>query len=658
MASWLQPFSTRRASPRLWIERLWLLESREPLAVVRIVDLHPGLNIVWAREPDSSTASGLASAGHGVGKTSLCLLLRYCLGDEAPSISALRDKALSGFPKGGVAAKVHVDGTAWLIYRPYGAHASSFAGRGESLESLLVGELEGDYPTFLTALHDAFIAKLPASTLPGSSQNLEWRHLLAWCIRDQKTRFDGFYHWRDGDGLGFRRPRQDPPLFVQTVLGLLDAEADGLMRAAEESQSELQVFDQQLAALEKGSVDEQAYRKRKLRQLLNVQNDIPVFETTDGPSFQSVMASALAEADRVRAALEGETERAEAALGPLLVQLETLRHEAEVRTKQREIAQSLLDANEAEYLRLATELQRLENIAGRCRHGDVEFSKCDYILRRQNNPSLPWRLSQQEAKASKPILQVALSDAQRLERESDEAARRQAAFVKEKRAELQRLHMRIGTGAAQREFLESLWGEFKAQVERQMNGQASQDIEDIRARREALVHTLNAKKADWVKRTQQRSERAETINSLTRQVAARLLGEEGYGRFVPDSDERPFGLLLGGEAYQVLEVLLGDLTCLLDAAFDGASHHPGFVVHDCPREADMSGRLYGEYLMAVAEVADAMLADGAVPFQYIVTTTSAPPAALQTERHVVLELFPGAEENLLFKRRLLPGLLE
>lgn len=99
MASWLKDFRSVRVQPRLWVETLWLVESREPLVFTRTIDLHPGLNIVWAKESSPSEASGLASAGHGVGKTSLCLLLRYVLGDEAPAIATLRAKAAAAFPR-------------------------------------------------------------------------------------------------------------------------------------------------------------------------------------------------------------------------------------------------------------------------------------------------------------------------------------------------------------------------------------------------------------------------------------------------------------------------------------------------------------------------------------------------------------------------------
>ncbi|WP_295002182.1 hypothetical protein [uncultured Dechloromonas sp.] len=154
------------------------------------------------------------------------------------------------------------------------------------------------------------------------------------------------------------------------------------------------------------------------------------------------------------------------------------------------------------------------------------------------------------------------------------------------------------------------------------------------------------------------SSRSETLKALTKQVANKMLGADGFGVFNPESDLRPFELGVGGEAYQVLEVLLGDITTLLDSAVSELSLHPGLIVHDCPREADMSERLYRDYLSLVREAEGQLQQGNSVPFQYIVTTTSPPPASLCQAPYLVLELKPGDEQDSLFKKRLdnrLPG---
>lgn len=70
----------------------------------------------------------------------------------------------------------------------------------------------------------------------------------------------------------------------------------------------------------------------------------------------------------------------------------------------------------------------------------------------------------------------------------------------------------------------------------------------------------------------------------------------------------------------------------------------------------MSERLYREFFLTAAEAAEQLGHDGAVPFQSIVTTTSPPPQELGKAPYLILELAPGADDALLFKRQLAPEL--
>jgi hypothetical protein len=99
-----------------------------------------------------------------------------------------------------------------------------------------------------------------------------------------------------------------------------------------------------------------------------------------------------------------------------------------------------------------------------------------------------------------------------------------------------------------------------------------------------------------------------------------------------------------------MNVLMGDLVCLLDAT-DGNAGFPAFLVHDCPREADMSESLYQRYLKVFYEL-DIASGDADPAFQYIVTTTSVPPPELQKSPYLRLELSSETENELLFKRHL------
>lgn len=657
MTHWLEEYKPVRKHSRLWVETLWLVESREPVVLTRTVELHPGLNIVWAKESASNESPSLSSAGHGVGKTSLCLLLRYVLGDDAPSISTLRDKAVGGFPKGGVAAKVHVEDAVWVVFRPYSSYGHSLAAQCETLEPLLQEDIPNDFSGYMDALERFSIGRLPAPSLPGTNQLLKWNHLLAWCIRDQKTRFDGFYHWRDGDGLGFTRWRRDPPIFVGSVLGLVDTSLDSLLRDIELKQSELEKGKVKISELERAPVYALEHADRRLRSQLGAEDNEPLHESTVDSSVESRVRTKLATAEKDEESWEREAARIEEQLAQEQILLAALGKALQLAEVETNIAKSLVEANLADFERLTSLRDRLEGLdGGRCEHGDVEFSACKHIENRKSTVSMTWHRDGKEAQANLPEFAQQLVRRESELRNASLAVSKQSEQVTAKKVELRRLRVRIATSDSSRGFLTKSWGELQQLHEQRIQGTDSADLVGVREAQQKLESTLNSLRATLMSTESQQSSRVDAIKRLTSCVSTRLLGAAGHVRFIPGHEHRPFEVARGGEAFQVLEVLLGDVVCLLDSAISDASAHPGFLVHDCPREADMSERLYREFFLLAAEAAELLRRDGAVPFQFIVTTTSPPPEELQDESYVVLELEPGSEEKLLFKRELVPEL--
>ncbi|MGV2862955.1 hypothetical protein [Achromobacter sp. AGC39] len=658
MSTWLQANKPVRTQPRLWVETMWLVESREPLAATRTIDLHPGLNIVWAKESASNDASGLASAGHGVGKTSLCLLLRYVLGDDAPAIATLRNKATGSFPKGGVAAKVHVDGTVWLVFRPYGLYTPSLAAQCDALDHLFDGTVPNNFDGYGRALEQFSIGRLAARSLPGTNQPLEWRHLLAWCIREQRTRFDGFYHWREGEGLGFKRSRRDPPLLVGSVLGLVDQELDQLLRDIEAKQKQVEQCKERIPELERAPAFALAYADRQLRLRVRAEEDEPVFATTVGESVQSRVQAVIQRAELDESHWTNDVEQAEETLVKELVRLHELTKVRDRAELDAGIAKSLVDANQADFERLTKLREKLEGLdGGRCDHGDVEFSECRYIQERKTAVSMTWFQDGRQVKANAAELS---NRHEARKREFDSATQEVSDYAKRisaKKADLSRLRIRIATSESARTFLKQSWDDFQVKHTQRSQGGDTTELVAARKQLQELESALDSLRVAEARRRSQHSSRVDAIKALTATVATRLLGAVGQARFVPGHEVRPFEVARGGEAYQVLEVLLGDIVCLLDSAVSEASNHPGFLVHDCPREADMSELLYRAFFLTAAEAAEQLGEGNEVPFQFIVTTTSAPPPVLQGGRVVVLELEPGVEDKLLFRRELEPSFL-
>lgn len=104
---------------------------------------------------------------------------------------------------------------------------------------------------------------------------------------------------------------------------------------------------------------------------------------------------------------------------------------------------------------------------------------------------------------------------------------------------------------------------------------------------------------------------------------------------------------LGGVAYETtLKVLLFDIAVMLYGA-QGRARHPGFLVHDSPREAEMGQSLIDGIVEFMAELTGD---EQATPFQYIITTTSDLPASMKEFTRLVL--CRADEDTLLFKQRL------
>lgn len=80
---------------------------------------------------------------------------------------------------------------------------------------------------------------------------------------------------------------------------------------------------------------------------------------------------------------------------------------------------------------------------------------------------------------------------------------------------------------------------------------------------------------------------------------------------------------------------------------------PGcLLIHDSPREADLSRRVYHRLLTCMAELTPNDQASAKVPLQHIVTTTTAPPPEFQSGDIVRLRLSRRSEVELPFRKGL------
>ncbi len=136
-------------------------------------------------------------------------------------------------------------------------------------------------------------------------------------------------------------------------------------------------------------------------------------------------------------------------------------------------------------------------------------------------------------------------------------------------------------------------------------------------------------------------DRKRTLNNLADSIAKSIPGLS-WGVFDCNITP-PFHMgPMHSTTYGVLETLAGDLMGLLDSGHP-ENFHPGFLLHDSPREAEMSEALF----WALLQVA---INNPLLSIQYVVTTSTEAPKKF--EDYVRVRLHTREDDGFLFKRRI------
>lgn len=654
MQQLIQHLPKDRQAPRLWFRWLSIFSEPDTANIVRTVPFRRGLNVVWAKEPAAGSAVGLHAAGHGVGKTSLCLLLRYCLGDPSKAVTELRDELYSEFPKGGVIAVMHVGGRPFTLCRYFNPHKDGFAINGEGAEDVWAQEADSNDRDFLKHLASEMMSSVSPGNIPDTGQSIEWRHVLAWISRDQGSRFKSFFTWREGEGTGLQRSRQDPPIVTRAVLGLMDQSESLLMSRIATLEQDLARSSQKANELQREPAIIRRRIESNLRAMGGLSDDLPI--QADGlfdDSVEKRIKEASEEAASRLAQWDLEQEKADQDLAELRAELKLSRSESERASAEYDFADAARRGDESAYQVVGQRLLKLKNLSSHCEEGNILFSKCQHIqaeIRVLEHSSLR---DQRDKKSLLKAMQESAGRAQSaLARKNETALKVQALEQQEECLKKALNSVRIARRTAEIEA--SKWPNLLDELARWNDSagsaKAQAEIDAVQIEIARINRDLGSARTQLALLHQDRSGREKALASITDALTQALLPDGAFGVFDPRDEDRPFRLSMrGGEAYRVLEVLLGDIACMLDSA-GSKSSFPGFLIHDCPREADMSIGLYENFFSLMNGLEKDAFASEEPPFQYIVTTTTPPPADLQDDV-VRLELDPSSNEGLLFGRR-------
>jgi hypothetical protein len=659
-----------KTTPDVWVGRIALF-SKLSGSPIRDVPLHPGLNIVWAEEPDGED-DNRDIAGHSAGKTSFSRLLRYVLGEITFGNNDNMGLIKSAFPSGYVGAELFVKGAKWAVLRPLGENRSSYVLRDGSIEDLIADRSEAAYQdTYPGKIGlDALLEPLASATVVRTDQPIKWGHLLAWCARDQEARFQNIYDWRsprsDSQSPAFRFSKADPLFVMRVVLGLFledelagEEELSNLKQAQEKAEGDLEIARKEPVYWREHY--ELAIR-RQLQSILpgdaSAVETAPILSSDMAPDLQRYVRKAkfivseqidqlAVEQKRIQEQVDASNERIAANKRELKV-LEAL---FQLHSKaEGEVAAGL--RRDEEFQQKASELKNTL-----CLFGDVLIGNCDYVLKRQQRLSTTaikdaQTLEQQEAARASEAAKITarceklLGEVQAQERTRTGLTTEQTRLTAEA----------LSKGRLQ-ESLDLEFESLQTWKAREQSPDAYEKLKEQIQKIDTLRKQVETKEGELNRLISQHETNRELLNRIFSTCARNVLPSPNYdGKVSLEERELHFQITkrgtMSGEAMETLAVLLGDFSCLIYNAFSGQSHLPGFLLHDSPREADLGLRLYRSYFRFVAQLETEFAASGGCPFQYIITTTTPPPGNILDDKHVVLQLDASEDNGLLFRRDL------
>lgn len=628
-----------REAPVVWVKTLavhsdWPAESG---TLLREVKLRRGLNILWAQPAKSGTKN--RTSGHATGKTTFCRLLRYVLDDADGGTKDFRQRFQAKFPRGWVFAEIMVAGQQWLVGRPLGHQGyHPFARNGGSLADVTgMQTLRGGYDDYQAALEAAAFAKVTLRNLSATNRRLEWDCVLQWLARDQEARFAGLLEWRhkDSDSESPALVAADKENLVRIILGLVDGPEQLLLREhAEKATEHTRLVD-----------------KRPKLEFLAERSRVAL-ETLLGREVQPPKEPLEFQALRQSVGDQAKLWRADAEKAKAVVREEEKEQELqdELTSCEAQLLIATIPADDAN--RKLSRLQKTLYTTQASTRQQEQQEEIRVTMRPfKGFCSVPMEEALAEPACPRAACRQTDAELEKLLKDAQTEAQRQEVRVRHQRQECSSLAAVVKAKTATRDQAKSALRLFLEAREKRM-AEANQPADRAEELEAALSNYESA-----------RAEQAELENSLgeldrlKRDLDARLrLMSEAHtqriARFTRIYDH--FAKFLMGDdvtakvdfAGKAIEPSLEcdgprDSTALKLAkwlAFDlgslalsiaGGGHHPRFLIHDSPREADITEAIYDELFRAAIALERA--AAGEPPFQYIVTTTQPPPEELKCE---------------------------
>jgi hypothetical protein len=632
-----------REEPAIWVSKIGVFKDWKPVEgnKLRIFTLHRGLNILWAN-PEGANPEENRLSGHGAGKSTFCRLIRHLLNEDAAGTAAFLEGLRGHFDNPWLLGEVWINGQRWLVGRPLSDHGHhSFAFKGESLSfDFPEKPPRQGFKDYQEALESAALGGVLEKSLPDSQKELDWQRLIPWLSRDQEAHYSGLLEWRhkDSEHKSPTPSHDDRGHILRLVLGLLNSQEKDLLEkyAREYEQHEKKVRerprkesilendrdrlsqvlggvkipnpDEAEADLLRANLDQQV---KQLRESVNLEPAKRRHEEEIAPSIK--------ELDLARAAWSFAEEWA-AEFGDLIekkeaeLKGETLPALPKIEPKRRD--------------GMNTMMKGLGPFPGYCSHdmNDGWRAKCPIAQQRPNDDDDVIEAVKKIAASPKSPKEDEIA------RDKVELARRNRIVAERKnlletaQTKVNVLRSRHATELAQINFPNLQAG----QIETYLSSfkQADADLKSWNAAIDEHHEEKQKLTAALQKLSEQHDTAVRAFQRLYDYFAKELLGTQVTGEVEIRAGKSIHPeIIFGGKresaALKVTKWLAFDLAAMAFGTTNRDCHHPGFLMHDSPRESDLARGIYSSIFNTVQKWAEMFGTEP--PFQYIITTTEAPP---------------------------------
>ena len=649
-----------RSEPLFWIKEIRFLRkfSANINDEIRRIKFKRGLNIIWAEAPtQSSPDDAQRISGHATGKTTLCRMIRYLLGEKHIASKNVANAIQQQFPEGYVVGLFSIQGEHWCVARSFMKLHNDFALKIDSLNEFLCNEnlKRNPYKAFEERLTQLLPAITPLTFL-ANQEELTFKHLLPWLTRDQDSQYTKLTEWRDNSLSDSGTPglaQKQAMLVMRSILDPQVAEEAELVQKQAKLAKDLQDYRAELNTV-RTILDYDAQRIRQVDENQTPATDLEeIYLAETIKRYQELLASN---------SLDFEDE----------AKLQELRKNRDNLNNQYYAKADSYNQSLQAYKQHKQELKELEKDTVSCEFTDEELDEIQIAA--QAHPTrkyccaplavafkercqLAWRYTDFKDFESHDNLNQGVNSL--LEKKKD-IVREFQAFLKREKKELNLLEAKLKDAV-------TALADFESKVNQQRNSRAvkiGSVLEAIQRFQQDLQKQclLNSKHDDAsvqhkkcteelaaLRESEKRS--AYDIMKIYNDTIRFVLGSEIVGRITFSGGDIELDCSydnssLSSAALNAVKNICFDLTAMV-ASIGGIGTHPRFLIHDGPRVSDLAATIFKQYFLYAYELEKIAVEKSS--FQYIITTTEPPPEELQKSPWLVCQLDATSSDTRLLK---------